>query len=75
MQSPSNTVIRPLLKRPSCRKRMENSFARRQVPGFIDFHEIMMNPNSQEYEGMKEWSGYWTIELSDWEKRPRVIWC
>jgi hypothetical protein len=43
------------------------------VSGFIDFREIMMNPNSQEYEGMKEWSGYWTVELSDWKKRPRVI--
>lgn len=43
------------------------------VPGFIDFREIMMNPNSQEYKEMKEWAGYWTVELSDWEKRPRVV--
>lgn len=43
------------------------------VPGFIDFREIMMNPNSQEYEEMREWAGYWTVELSDWEKRSRVI--
>ncbi|WP_446897853.1 plasmid pRiA4b ORF-3 family protein [Clostridium sp. LBM24168] len=43
------------------------------VSGFIDFREIMMNPNSPEYKGMKEWVGYWTVELSDWEKRPRVI--
>ncbi|WP_297418887.1 plasmid pRiA4b ORF-3 family protein [Clostridium sp.] len=43
------------------------------VPGFIDFREIMMNPNSPEYKQMQEWAGYWTLELSDWKKRPRVI--
>lgn len=43
------------------------------VPGLIDFHEIIMNPNSPEYKEMREWAGYWTVELSDWEKRPRVI--
>jgi Plasmid pRiA4b ORF-3-like protein len=43
------------------------------VPGFIDFREIMMNPNSLEYREMKEWAGYWTVELSDWKKRPGVI--
>lgn len=34
------------------------------IPGFIDFREIMMNPSSPEYKEMKEWSGYWTTELS-----------
>lgn len=43
------------------------------LPGFIDFREIMMNPNSPEYKEMREWAGYWTVELSDWKKRPRVI--
>jgi hypothetical protein len=43
------------------------------VPGFIDFYEIIMNPNSPEYKEMREWAGYWTVELSDWKKRPRVI--
>ncbi|QAT40649.1 plasmid pRiA4b ORF-3 family protein [Clostridium sp. JN-9] len=43
------------------------------VPGFINFREIMMNPNSPEYKEMQEWAGYWTVELGDWEKRPRVI--
>lgn len=43
------------------------------VPGFINFREIMMNPNSSEHREMQEWSGYWTVDLSDWKKRPRVI--
>jgi hypothetical protein len=43
------------------------------VPGFIGFREIMMTPNSPEYKDMREWAGYWTVELSDWKKCPRVI--
>ncbi|MHC6181014.1 plasmid pRiA4b ORF-3 family protein [Clostridium sp. JNZ X4-2] len=43
------------------------------VPGFIHFHEVIMNPNSTECKEMREWAGYWTVELSDWKKHPRVI--
>ena len=35
---------------------------------------VMMNPKSPEYEEMKQWAGYWSIELKDWQKRPGVIW-
>jgi uncharacterized protein YlxP (DUF503 family) len=43
------------------------------VGGFADFREIILNPNHPEYQDMKEWARYWTLELSDWKKRPRVI--
>lgn len=43
------------------------------IGGFLDFREIMLNPIHPEYVEMKEWARYWTMELSDWESRPRVI--
>lgn len=43
------------------------------VGGFLDFQEIMMNPGHPQYREMKEWSGYWTVDLPDWESHPRVI--
>ncbi len=43
------------------------------VGGFVSFREIMLNPNHPEYGEMKEWAKYWTIELTDWKSRPRVI--
>ncbi|CCO06924.1 plasmid pRiA4b ORF-3 family protein [Desulforamulus hydrothermalis] len=43
------------------------------VGGFVNFREIMLNPSHPEYREMKEWAKYWTTELSDWERRPRVI--
>jgi Plasmid pRiA4b ORF-3-like protein. len=43
------------------------------VGGFNYFREIMLEPNHPEYNAMKEWSGFWSLELSDWEKQPKVI--
>ena len=43
------------------------------VGGFISFREIILNPDHPEYEVMKEWSRYWTPELSDWKRQPKVI--
>lgn len=43
------------------------------VGGFIDFREIMMNPDHPDYAETKEWAGYWSPELREWEARPRVI--
>ncbi|WP_278287107.1 plasmid pRiA4b ORF-3 family protein [Clostridium aceticum] len=43
------------------------------VGGFVSFREIMLNPNHPEYGQMKEWAKYWTVELSDWKSRSRVI--
>ena len=43
------------------------------VPGFVDFHTITLDPKHPEYEHMKKWAGYWSLELSVWETKPRVI--
>ena len=43
------------------------------VEGFVSFREVMLNLNHPEYDEMKEWAKYWTIELADWKSRPRVI--
>ena len=43
------------------------------VGGFVNFREIILNPSHPQYGEVKEWAKYWTIELSDWQRRPRVI--
>ena len=43
------------------------------VGGFINFREIMLNPNHPEYVETKEWAGYWSPELREWKARPRII--
>lgn len=43
------------------------------VGGFINFHEIMLNSNDPDHQDMKEWAGFWTMELSEWDSQPRVI--
>lgn len=43
------------------------------VGGFIGFREIMLDPNHPEYAETKEWAGYWSPELREWDARPRVI--
>lgn len=43
------------------------------VGGFVSFREIMLNPEHPEYAEMKEWSRYWTPELREWERKPKVI--
>ncbi|MBM7614492.1 plasmid pRiA4b ORF-3 family protein [Alkaliphilus hydrothermalis] len=43
------------------------------VPGFIDFREVMLNTNHPRFKATKEWARYWTVELSEWKKRPKVI--
>ena len=43
------------------------------VGGFIDFREIMLDPNHPNYAETQEWSGYWSPELREWETRPKVI--
>lgn len=43
------------------------------VPGFIDFHAIMLDPKHPDHKQMKEWAGYWSLELSDWETKPKLI--
>jgi hypothetical protein len=43
------------------------------VGGYIEFRKIMQNPQHEDYEEMKQWAGYWNLELSDWESRPRII--
>jgi hypothetical protein len=43
------------------------------VGGYIDFREIMLNPEHADYPETKEWAGYWQPELYEWESRPHVI--
>lgn len=43
------------------------------VGGFIDFREIILNPDHPEYAETKEWAGHWSPELWEWKARPRVI--
>jgi hypothetical protein len=43
------------------------------VGGFVDFHSVMLNPDSPEYSDMRIWAGYWSLELSAWESNPKVI--
>lgn len=43
------------------------------VGGFMNFREIMLNPDHPEYEETKEWAKYWTTELGEWKSHPRVI--
>lgn len=45
------------------------------VSGFIDFREIMLDHNHPNYAEMKEWSGYWSHELREWNMKPKVIHC
>lgn len=43
------------------------------IPGFQRFHEIMQNPHDPEYDEVKAWARYWSLELFDFEKRPKPI--
>ncbi|MDD5603310.1 MAG: plasmid pRiA4b ORF-3 family protein [Eubacteriales bacterium] len=43
------------------------------VGGYIDFRNIMLDPKHEDHEQMKQWSGFWHLELTEWERCPRVI--
>ena len=43
------------------------------VSGFLDFREIMMNPDHPDYQETNEWVRYWSPELSKWDTNPREI--
>lgn len=43
------------------------------VPGFIDFRAVMLDPKHPDHRQMQEWAGYWSLELSVWETKPKVI--
>lgn len=43
------------------------------VGGFLGFREIMLNPEHPDYAETKEWVGYWSPELREWETKPKVI--
>jgi hypothetical protein len=45
------------------------------VGGFIVFREIMLNPSHPDYAEAKEWVGYWSPELREWDIVPRVMHC
>ena len=43
------------------------------VIGFLDFREIMLDPENPKYAETKEWAGDWAPELSEWQRKPKVI--
>ena len=43
------------------------------VGGFVEFREIMLDPNHPNYAETKEWAGYWSPELREWDTKPKVI--
>lgn len=43
------------------------------IGGFVEFRKIMLDKDNPNYEETKEWSRFWTLELSEWESRPKVI--
>lgn len=43
------------------------------VSGFNYFREIILDPEHPEHNEMKNWAGFWTPELDDWKKKPRLI--
>lgn len=45
------------------------------VGGYIEFHEKILDPNHPEHEEMKNWAGYWSPQLREWDARPRIIHC
>jgi hypothetical protein len=45
------------------------------VPGFIEFREVMLDPNHPDHASTKEWVRYWSPELREWDTKPKVIHC
>lgn len=43
------------------------------IPGFLHFYEAISQPEHPEHEFYKSWAGHWTVELTEWESKPRVI--
>jgi hypothetical protein len=43
------------------------------IGGFVEFRKIMLDMDNPNYEETKVWSRYWKPELSEWDRRPRVI--
>ncbi len=43
------------------------------VPGFLRFHEVMLDPKHPYHEELKSWAPLWNLELHDWQKRPQLI--
>lgn len=43
------------------------------VGGYLYFLDILADQSHPQHNEMKEWAGYWSPELSDWKKKPRMI--
>ena len=43
------------------------------VYGYLDFLEIISDPGNPRYHEMKDWVGYWNPELSEYDKKARVL--
>ncbi len=43
------------------------------VGGFLSFRRIMLDPKHPDHAEMRAWAGYWTVDLSEFMRTPRVI--
>ena len=43
------------------------------IPGFIHFYTIMLDPQDPEHDELKDWAFLWSLELNEWQKKPRAI--
>jgi hypothetical protein len=43
------------------------------VYGFIDFYNVLLDPENDEYQETRKWAKYWTPELNEIETRSRVL--
>lgn len=43
------------------------------IGGFLNFRKIILDPKHPDYAETKEWAGYWSPELYDWESCPCVV--
>lgn len=43
------------------------------ISGYKEFYNIILNKEHPRYDAMKEWASFWSVELGEWDKRPKVI--
>lgn len=43
------------------------------IDGYLDFYEIMLEPDHPEYEHLSNWAPFWRPELSDMDTRPKIL--
>ncbi len=43
------------------------------IPGFLQFYQAFSNQDHPEHEFYTNWARYWTKDLREWERTPKVI--